>query len=196
MEYHGTYSKTIFVKDKDAPGGGTIQLEQVKGPLPEGRFLWGGEDYLAGLEAGHSRLVPFDLVRLYFGDPRSVMSKFGRTEDRNGIGDIPPREQEIRRLSALYGLYDTNAGQLADAVPDVTITTGDDVEIICPATDPNGKHIYGYEHDEAEVHDVATQLSKMREQMKMMERQLAEQEKKGGKNDGADVEVDGPPARK
>ena len=75
------------------------------------------------------------------------MSKFGRTEDRNGIGDIPPREHEIRRLSALYGLYDTNAGQLADAVPDVTITTGDDVEIICPATDPDGKHIYGYEHD-------------------------------------------------
>ena len=55
MEYHGTYSKTIFVKDKDAPGGGTIQLEQVKGPLPEGRFLWGGEDYLAGLEAGHGQ---------------------------------------------------------------------------------------------------------------------------------------------
>ena len=34
---------------------------------------------------------------------------------------------------------------------------------------------------------MATQLSKMREQMKMMERQLAEQEKKGGKNDGADL---------
>jgi len=195
LVYNGTYAKTIFVKDPNEGGGGHIDLELVEGPLPFGRFLWDGEDYLGGLEAGQAKLVPFDLVRVFFGDPRSVPGVQGRTEDKRGIGDIPPREHEIRRLATLYGIYDVNLIRLSEAVPDVTITTGDDIEIICPATDPEGKHVYGYEHDTAEVHDVATQLSKMREQIKMLESQAKAEAKRGVKNDGADVTTDGPPQR-
>lgn len=192
--YNGTYSKTVFVKDASDPGGGHIDLELEEGPLPSGRFLWDGEDYLGGLEPGHAKLVPFDLVRLFFGDPRSVPGVQGRTEDKRGIGDIPPREHEIRRLAALYGLYEVNSARLPEAVPDVTITTGDDVEIICPATDPEGKHVYGYEHDTAEVHDVATQLANMKAQIRLLEQAQTAEAKKGAKNDGADVKTDGPPA--
>jgi len=196
LVYHGTYTKTIFVPDKDVAGGGRIDLEEVQGPLPTGRFLWDGTDYLGGLEEGEAKLVPFDVVRVYFGDPRSVSGTFGRTESKKGvIGDIPPREQELRRLAVLYGLYDTHIEWLDRAVPNVTITTADDTEVICPASDPDGKHIYGYAHESAEVHDVATQLSKMREQIKLLEQQAKAQEKRGVVNDGADVEVDGPPQR-
>jgi hypothetical protein len=191
--------RTTFVSSTTAPtpsdsGGGHIDLEIVEGPLPEGRFLWDGEDYLGGLVAGAAKLVPFDLVRVFWGDPRSVPGVQGRTEDKRGIGDIPPREHEIRRLAALYGLYEVNAAKLDLAVPDVTITTGDDVEIICPATDPEGKHVYGYEHDTAEVHDVATQLANMKAQIRLLEQAQTAEAKKGAKNDGADVKTDGPPA--
>lgn len=193
LVYNGSYANTIAIEDSAKPGGVRIGLERVEGPLPHGKFVWDGEDYLGGLEAGQTKLVPFDLVRVFFGDPRSVPGVQGRTEDKNGIGDIAPREHEIRRLATLYGLYDVNATLLADAIPDVTITTGDDIEIICPAVDPEGKHSYGYERDTAEVHDVATQLSKMREQIKMLEQQAAAEAKRPAKNDGADVTVDGPP---
>jgi hypothetical protein len=195
LVYHGTYSKTIFVPDKEVAGGGRIELEDVEGPLPEKRFMWDGTDYLGGLEKGEAKLVPFDLVRVYFGDPRSVIGTFGRTESKKGVvGDIPPREQEIRRLCVLYGVYDTHMDLLPFAVPDVRIETADGTEVVCPATDPEGKHIYGYAHDTAEIHDVATQLQHMREQIKMLENQAKAQEKRGVKNDGADVEVDGPPS--
>jgi hypothetical protein len=200
VQYNGTYGITVAIPDPARPGGIRIGVDLAEGPLPHGKFVWNGEDYLGGLEAGQAKLVPFDLVRVFFGDPRSVASQdgkpvFGRTEDRNGIGDIAPRENEIRRLCTLYGVYDVNMDMLPDAIPDVTITTGDDVEIICPVRDPEGKHIYGYEKDETEIHDVATQLAHMKEQIKLLEQAQAAEAKKGARNDGADVKTDGPPGR-
>jgi|ERR1700685_1141307 len=200
IQYHGTYGKTIAIPDSTRPGGVKIGVELAEGPLPHGKFLWDGEDYLGGMEAGQVKFVPFDVVRLYFGDPRSVPAdkdgklKFGRTEDRHGIGDIAPRENEIRRLAALYGVYEVNAELLIDAIPDVTVTTGDDIEVVCPVKDPEGKHLYGYEADSRETHDVATQLAHMKEQIKLLEQQAAAEQKKGARNDGADVKTDGPPS--
>jgi hypothetical protein len=193
--YNGSYAKTIAVDDPGKPGGVRIALETVEGPLPYGRFSWDGEDYLGGLEAGQAKLVPFDLVRVFFGDPRSVNGVQGRTEDKNGVGDIAPRENEIRRLCVLYGIYDVNADLLADAVPDVTITNGDEVEIICPALDPDGKHAYGYEKNAAEVHDPATRMANLEAEMRLIKQQMEAEAKKGTKNDGADVKTDGPPGR-
>jgi hypothetical protein len=197
LVYNGIFTKTIFTHDKERAGGGFIALEEVIGPLPFGRFVWDGEDYLGGLEEGMAKLVPFDLVRLYWGDPRSIVGTFGRTESRKGVvGDIPPREQEIRRLCVLYGIYDTNMDLLPKAVPDCSITTADGTEVFTPATDPEGKHIYGYAHDTAEVHDIATQLQHMREQIKILETMAKAEDKRGAKNDGSDVEVDGPPQKR
>lgn len=190
LVYNGTYGQPRYDEDQRR-----IVVDTVTGPLPKGKFLWDGEDYLAGLEEGRAKLVPFNLVRIYWGDPRSVPSQFGRTESRKGqIGDIAPREQEVRRLSVLYGIYDTNMDQLAKAVPDVTITTADDIEVFCPAVDPDGTHIYGYAKDTATVHDPATRLAQLEAEMRQMRAQV---EAEGGRrNDGADVEVDGPPVKK
>ncbi len=192
LVYHGTYSRVDY--DEDAR---KIKVVPITGALPYGRFLWDGEDYLGGLEAERAKLVPFDLVRIYFGDPRSVPGQFGRTESRKGqIGDIPPREQEIRRLSVLYGLYDTNTGLIAQAVPQVTITTADDIEVFCPATDPEGTHIYGYAKDSAAVHDPATRFAQLESEMRLVRQQLDAERGKGVANDGADVAEDGPPAKR
>lgn len=189
--YHGSYS--VCTVDKAT---NTIGLERVEGPLPKGKYLWDGEDYLGGMEEGQVKLVPFDLIRLFFGDPRSVMGVKGRTENSKGlIGDIPPRENEIRRLSTIYGLYEANAPLLPEAIPDVTITNADDQEIISVAMDLEGEHVYGHQADTAEVHDVATQLSNMRKQIAMLEQQAAK-EVENGKNDGSDVVHDGPPVRR
>ena len=194
--YNGTYAKTVFIKDTSEAGGGHVDLELVEGPLPRGKFVWDGEDYLGGLEAGKAKLVPFDLVRVFFGDPRSVPGVRGRTEDRHGqVGDIPPREHEIRRLATLYGIYDVNMGRLAEAVPDVEITTADGVTVVCPAIDPDGSHVYGHDADSAEIHDVATQLQHMREQIALLEQQAKAEGKRGSKNDGSDVGHDGPPSK-
>jgi hypothetical protein len=191
LVYHGSYAVTTVDKSTN-----TIGIERIEGPLPKGKFLWDGEDYLGGLEEGQAKLVPFDLVRLFFGDPRSVMGVKGRTESSKGvIGDIPPRENEIRRLSTIYGLYEANAPRLPEAVPDVTITNADDTEIVCVVNDLEGEHVYGFVADSAEVHDVATQLANMRKQIAMLEEQ-AKAESKNGRNDGADVAHDGPPAKR
>lgn len=191
LVYNGTYGVTTVDKATN-----TIGIEQVEGPLPKGKYLWDGEDYLGGMEAGQAKLVPFDLVRVFFGDPRSVMGVKGRTESSKGvIGDIPPRENEIRRLSTIYGLYEANAPRLPEAVPNVTITNADDQIIYFVTDDLEGGNVYGFVADTAEVHDVATQLANMRQQIRMLEEQ-ARAESKNGKNDGADVAHDGPPAKR
>jgi hypothetical protein len=190
LVYNGSYAVTTVDKATN-----TIGVERIEGPLPKGKYLWDGEDYLGGLQEGQAKLVPFDLIRVFFGDPRSVMGVKGRTENSKGaVGDIPPRENEIRRLATLYGIYEANAPMLPTAVPDVTITNADDEEIICVAADPEGEHAYGYTRDSAEVYDVATQLENMRAQIKQLEAAQKAETKRGAKNDGADVGHDGPPA--
>jgi hypothetical protein len=149
------------------------------------------------LTKGKARLVPFDVVRLYWGDPRSIKGAFGRVTDERGnfAGDVAPREQEVRRLTALYGLH-TESPLLADVVAKVTITNGDDLEIFTPAIDPEGEHIYGVEGNDAPVYDAATKFAKLEREMAIVKEQLAA-EQRNGKNDGADVADDSPrrPAR-
>ena len=192
LVYRGTYSVTTYNKANNA-----IDIEKVEGPLPKNRFVWDGEDYLGGMKKGQAKLVPFDLVRVYFGDPRSVPGVQGRTEDRRGtVGDIAPREAELRRLATVYGLYEANMARLPEAVPDVTITTADDIEVICPAVDPDGEHVYGFAKETAEVHDVATRLAQLEAETRMLKGQLQAEAESGRKNDGADVDHDEPPVPK
>ena len=191
LVYNGTHTVTTVDKATN-----TIGIEAVEGPLPKNKYVWDGTDYLGGLEAGQAKLVPFDLVRVYFGDPRSVPGVQGRTEDKRGIGDIPPREHEIRRLACLYGLYEANAPLLPQAVPNVSIFTADDDEVICPATDPEGEHIYGYDHTAVEVNDPATRFEQLEAEMRMIKAQMRAEAESGAKNDGADVAHDGPPPKR
>jgi hypothetical protein len=98
-------------------------------------------------------------------------------------------------LACLYGLYDTDAVRVGQMVPDVSIFTADDTEVVCPATDPLGEHVYGVIAPQSQSYDLATQLEQMKMQIKLVENQLKAQDKKGDDNSGDDVEVDGPPKK-
>jgi len=190
--YKGRHGHLV-VTDKAT---GAVDVTPVDGPIPANKFVWDGVDYLGGMEKGEQRFVPFDVVRVYFGDPRSIMTQGQRFEDRKGkVGDIAPRPEETRRLSVLYGLYDTDAVKVSEIVPDVTITTADEHEVFCPATDPGGLHVYGHISDSAENYDIASTIEQMKMQIRMLEEQQKANYKKGDDNSGDDVETDAPRGR-
>lgn len=49
--------------------------------------------------------APFDLVRIYFGDPRSINGTRRMFDDSTGKGTIATREEEVERLKTHYGVY-------------------------------------------------------------------------------------------
>jgi hypothetical protein len=187
--YHGTYGVLRYERQTNIN-----HIDEVKGPLPVNKFVWDGIDHLGGMKKGEKRIVPFDVIRVFFGDPRAMPTR-QRFEDRKGnVGDIAPRPEETRRLSVLYGLYDTDSTKVSKIVPAVTITTADDTEVICPSTDPGGLHVYGHVTESADNYDLATTIEQMKMQIRLLEDQAKAQAKKGHDNSGADVEVDGPRA--
>jgi hypothetical protein len=164
-------------------------------PLPWKRFLCGGKDYLGGLEPGKTKQVPFDLIRIWFGDPRSVVGQ-QLEADYGGIkGDIAPREHEIARLCQLYGVQEQAGQSTVDTMmaraPKVSIKTEDGSDILTPAQDPDGTQVYGHVKTDTEQYDVATMLADYRNRIEQLEKQQAA-EKAGKRNDGADVKHDGP----
>lgn len=62
---------------------------------------------------GKSAIVPFELIRLYWGDPRSRTGVYTKFSDSGGRGYVNQRELEINRLGNLYGSF---AGDQADLV--------------------------------------------------------------------------------
>ena len=120
------------------------------------------------------RVVPFDAVRKHFGDPRSVPRTPQRYEDADGLkGDIPRREQEVERLSQLYGVF---AGakhgieSLEDLpnhplIKDIVVETIDRIEIFCPAVDPDGTTSYAHREANDNVQDTASMLAAMQRRM-------------------------------
>lgn len=193
LVYHGKYG-VLVPHGKDQPPGNDVDI--VEGPLPERRYVWDGVDHLGGMAAGEERFVPFDIVRVWFGDPRSIMTGGQRFEDRKGnIGDIAPRPEETRRLSVLYGVYDTDCTKVRDMAPEVSIYTAAGEEIVCPATDPEGLMVYGHIADSKENYDMATTIEQLKMQVRMLEEAQKANEAKGHNNSGADVEVDGPKKR-
>jgi hypothetical protein len=191
LTYLGRYGTVVYDKATNEN-----HVEQVEGPLPAGKFVWDGVDYLGAMEAGEERFVPFDIVRVYFGDPRSIMTGGQRFEDRKGNpGDIAPRPEETRRLGVLYGVYDTDADKVRDIVPLVDIHTADGTEIVCPATDPEGLHVFGHIANQEENYDLATTIEQLKMQVRMLEDAQRANDKKGDDNSGKDVTVDGPRKR-
>jgi len=140
-------------------------------------LTWASRTYV--IEPGDHKVVPFDIVRLYFGDPRSVRGVEQKYDDPREIGGhknpnpyIARREKEVERLSVLYGLYHGNEAKLVDhpKIKDVVITTLDRTEIFCPAIDPEGTAgLYGHREATDNVQDTASMLA-------LMERRLAQQQ--------------------
>lgn len=112
-------------------------------------------------EPGQRVIVPWAVVALYFGDPRSQNEKIVEAEDSQGVHKVPQRGSELLRLAVFYGVYEQGVDDLANVVPNVRITTLNGVEIIPPVFDPFCEHVYGYRKSMQKSGDVATMLANL-----------------------------------
>jgi hypothetical protein len=158
--------------------------------LPDGRtdFLrWARVAYRC--EAQEETIVPWAVIALYFGDPRS-QDKIIKAEDSQGEHIVPTRTAELLRLSVFYGVYEQAVDIIANMVPDVTIRTLSGVEVIPPVFDPYGEHVYGFQRSINKSQDIATMMGELQEQMDEL-RSRYDTIIVNGDNDGA-IPVDNP----
>ena len=164
-------------------------------------LIWVRRHYI--IPPGAQRQVPFDVVRLYFGDPRSVVGEPGKFEDFDGKrGDIAPREKEVQRVAGLWGLYDQNIHMMQEypAFANTLITTigtpdAPMTEIFTPAVDPAGTAIYGHQRVQETSYDLATLLSEANKRADAQQRQidaLMAQMALGAEADDEQLPKDGP----
>ena len=156
------------------------------------KFTYAGRTYI--VQSNEHKVVPFDVIRLYFGDPRSVVGieqKYERSQGEGGPQDLPTgniakRENEIQRLAILYGLYAGNEAKIPDLpqVNNVKVETLDRIEIFCPAVDPEGIMTYAHREASNNVQDTATLLAQM--QRKMEQQQAMIDELRGMTQDPSD----------
>lgn len=141
-------------------------------------------------EAGEKVIVPWAVIALYFGDPRSQHSMIRDAEDSQGKHQIPARGNELLRLTVFYGCYEQGLDILANMVPDVTITTLDGKDVVPPCFDPEGEKIYGYQRSMERSGDLATIVDSLERQLDEIRarQEIIEQR---GDNDGQ-LKVDTP----
>lgn len=132
-------------------------------------------------------IVPWPVIALYFGDPRSQDGKQVEAEDSRGKHLVPPRGNELNRLSVFYGVYEDGVDRLAEVVPDVTIMTLDRVEVIPPCFDPDGTHVYGFERSTSKPQDVASIITDLQDQIDALKVSQSSMEIHGA-NDGELIE--------
>jgi hypothetical protein len=139
---------------------------------------------------GEETIVPWPVIALYFGDPRSKHGMVAEATDSRGTHMVPARGDELLRLSVFYGCYEHNVDVLAARIPDVTIMTLDGMEIIPPCFDPDGEYTYGYERNLQKSGDVATLLANAQAQVDALKARLDKLETQGD-NDG-EIPTDNP----
>jgi hypothetical protein len=66
------------------------------------RFMVANKNYAVG--AGQTVYVPFDLIKLYFGDPRSGLMERSYKDEQGNRVHIPSREREVSRLTIMHGV--------------------------------------------------------------------------------------------
>ena len=135
-------------------------------------------------EPGDKAIVPWEVIALYFGDPRSQMDKILKAEDSRGEHQVPMRGTELLRLSVYWGVYEQGVDALAEVIPDVTITTLTGIEIVPPCFDPYGEHVYGYQRSMQKSTDIATLMGDLQEQLDEL-RTKYDSIQVNGDNDGA-----------
>lgn len=142
-------------------------------------------------EAREKVIVPWAVIALYFGDPRSQNDKIHRAEDSQGEHMVPMRMAELLRLSVFYGVYEQGVDVIAGMVPDVTISTLTGTEIIPPCFDPYGEHIYGFQRSMQKSSDIATLMGQMQDELDELRARYDSIQVLGQDNDGA-IPVDTP----
>lgn len=135
-------------------------------------------------EAGEETIVPWAVIALYFGDPRSQMDKIHKAEDSQGEHMVPMRPAELLRLSVFYGVYEQGVDAIASMVPDVTIKTLTGIEIVPPVFDPYCEHVYGFQRSMQKSQDVVTIMEDMQAQLDEMRARYDSINVNGQDNDG------------
>lgn len=142
-------------------------------------LAWNRREYK--IEPGQTLQVPFDAMRLRFGDPRAMVGqeqRFPGPDGRNGI--IPRREAEVIRLAIVWGLYQQGA-HLLPFYPHIrhakitTIPLGDveAMDIWTPANDPQGKRaMYGHPEVEPNRADFLSIMESMEATQKKQAREI------------------------
>ncbi len=155
---------------------------------------------------GKSALVPFELIRIWWGDPRARPGQFTKFSDSKESGYINKREAEIMRLGVLYGSYvadvvslndpdwpveDDRHGRVAKRTPwPVTIQDESGQPIVPCGLDLTGDAIYpGIAGDTENLDDQVQYRQHLERQMDAMREQLAAL---GAPQGTGDVEVDAP----
>jgi hypothetical protein len=178
------------------------------------KFVWSKIHY--NIAPGKKRIVPFEVVCLNFGDPRSRVGSAVPYKDSRGHGTVPERMGEVRRLSIRYGVYEQGMDNIAEAVeienaklaqldaqgfqsykPLITtnfhavITDLEGNRIITPLFDHDGSITYGFSLDDEKSNDIAQIIANY-------ERRLAALEGKesvmdiNGDNDDDGIAIDNP----
>lgn len=177
------------------------------------RFVWGKLPYTIG--PGKKKIVPFEVVCLYFGDPRSKVGAAVPYKDSRGSGTVPERLGEVRRLSVRYGVYEQGMDNIAEAItaenarlaeidansikkikPLISdnfyaeIYTLEDQKVITPLFDHDGTTTYGYSLDDERSDDIATIINQMRRRIEHLEGVDAVLD--GGDNTDDGIKIDNP----
>jgi hypothetical protein len=125
-------------------------------------------------ESGEKVIVPWPVIALYFGDPRSQHERTVEATDSQGVHMVPARGNELMRLSVFYGVYEQGVETIAAVVPRVRITTLDGIEIVPPCFDPDADHIYGFERNMQKTGDVATLIENLQSQIDSLKQAQAQ----------------------
>lgn len=157
------------------------------------------------IEPGKLALVPFDFIRIYWGDPRSRQGVFTPFCDSREKGWVNKRELEIVRLGVLYGSY---AGDVATLLAEdwprasplgatgspkripqsIQIRNQAGDEIVPPCFDRTGEMVYGtVKTDSTDLSDEVAYRSHLERQIDELKSRLDNLAPVGG----SDVEVDG-----
>lgn len=159
-------------------------------------LTWNSRTYR--IPAGGSTHVPFELAKVYFGDPRSG-ENIARVRDEFGNDMIvPPRFTETKRLADLWlgSEFGTNAakfrefipgdrthfqdGRITDTIPPVEVYSMDGQRIPMVTDDPYGDDRIAVQLSKAEADTQRQQLIDQSEMILHLKDQLAELKEKLG----------------
>jgi hypothetical protein len=155
---------------------------------------------------GKTALVPFELIRIWWGDPRARPGQFTKFSDSKEAGYINKREAEIMRLGVLYGSYvadvqslndpnwppnDPQYGRVAKRTPwPVTIRDEAGQEIVPCGLDLTGDAIYqGIADDSENLDDQVMYRQHLEREIDAMKERLNELGSPNAQTDDAEVDT-------
>lgn len=170
-------------------------------------FQWAKKVY--DIKPGHKKLVPFEVICLYYGDPRSRAGMIQRYEDSTGTGQVPERMAEVQRLCVRYGIYEQGMDDIIGSMAAenehlakdgrrplrdenlmVRIFTQDDDEIIPPLFDHTGMNAVSFTVSKDTSQDLATIVLDLQRRLGSAEAELEAMNERG--DNDAEIPVDEP----